>query len=266
MKRLRIAPAEASETCCDVIAPTIISKGSRAIGGRKPASRRVAGRAPRRRRPRHRRLELEGEPEQARTGSVSRSSGSASTPPGAASSRSSRPPTATCRPSSCQRRRDRPRRAKALGREREVEWPGHGEKRHARTVLCRQPVDPNQARSSADHRLQEGVELLELRMSCAILSLDAFRPSVCRRARCLVREGETQRCGAPAELVPQALHETAPRAGRCGRARPGSPCRRPRGRSGRRRGRGRTTAECARVSSQAPTISPQRKKPPDRRT
>jgi len=35
-----------------------------------------------------------------------------------------------------------PERAKALGGEREIEWPGHGEERHARTVSGAQPFDP----------------------------------------------------------------------------------------------------------------------------
>ena len=35
-----------------------------------------------------------------------------------------------------------PERAKALGGEREIEWPGHGEERHARTVSGAQPFEP----------------------------------------------------------------------------------------------------------------------------
>src|SRR2546423_2008331 len=69
-----------------------------------------------------------------------------------------------------------PERAKALGCEREIEWPGHGEERHARTVSGAQPFEPaavcvrlDAAWSSAESLLAEleSPELLPSSQSCS---------------------------------------------------------------------------------------------------
>src|SRR5829696_5449220 len=91
MKRLRTARAAFSEICCAVIAPTSISNGSGASAGRKPLSRATSGASnrsgsnPARSNSAPRSLST--------TRPVSSSSGSTSTPPGAASTRTSRPST-----------------------------------------------------------------------------------------------------------------------------------------------------------------------------
>ena len=103
--RLRIANAAKSETCCAVIEVTRLSNGSGASGGRKPCELRdqVDDRSDRPPRGRRRRGRTAHRGALDTSASIAASSGSTRTPPGAASIRTSRPPTTRCSPPSCQR-------------------------------------------------------------------------------------------------------------------------------------------------------------------